>query len=204
MDVISIRLNVPPRHASRYNLQVKNYPRSQIAIRRTAIGIYDLSTVQFIQSVGKMFQDLFHSDNDKVNATLTALDHDFMKDKKKCGCLVTAGGCHALVQLLKKCLDKKIYEIPAYEQVAELNKLADLSTLDNTLSVIIRLTFQHAESRSSISAIGGVEAVVKTMETFPMSQILQECACASLVNLTCCSISLTNTVELELVVKEVP
>jgi hypothetical protein len=64
-------------------------------------------------SIGKMIQDLFHSDNAKVNATLTALDHDFMKDKKKCECLVTAGGCHALVQLLKKCLDKKIDEIPA-------------------------------------------------------------------------------------------
>jgi hypothetical protein len=146
-------------------------------------------------SIGKIIQDLFHSNNDKVNATLTALDHDFMKDKKKCECFVTAGGCHALVQLLKNYLKKKIDEIPAYEQVTDLNKLAELSTLDNTLSVIIRLTFQHAESRSSISAIGGVEAVAKVMKAFPKCQALQLNACTSLRNLALCSIGKANAIE---------
>jgi hypothetical protein len=52
-------------------------------VRRTANGICDLSIAQFIQSVGKMFQDLFHSDNAKVSATLNALNHDSMKENKK-------------------------------------------------------------------------------------------------------------------------
>jgi hypothetical protein len=67
-------------------------PRSQLAIRRTANGIYDISIVQFIQSVGKMFQDLFHSDNAKVNATLDALNHESMKGNKIYDKLLAVGG----------------------------------------------------------------------------------------------------------------
>jgi dissimilatory sulfite reductase (desulfoviridin) alpha/beta subunit len=76
-----------------------------------------------------------------------------------------------------------------------VNELAELSTLDNTLSVIIRLTFQHAESRSSISAIGGVAAVVKAMKNFPKCQALQLNACTSLRNLALCSIGKANAFE---------
>jgi hypothetical protein len=45
-------------------------------------------------------------------------------------------------------------------------------------------TFRHAESRASITAIGGVEVVVKAMKTFPWYQALQVNACSSLVSLT--------------------
>jgi hypothetical protein len=147
-----------------------------------------------IQTIGKMIQDLFCSDNAKVNATLDAL-HLNNEDKKKCESLVTAGGCLALVQLLKKCLDKAIASSSAYEQVTDLNKLADLTTLHKTLCVVTRLTFQHAESRIGISAIGGVEAVVKIMKTFPKCQDLQDFACGTLRNLTGSSISKANAIE---------
>jgi hypothetical protein len=46
-------------------------------------GSTNVSTVQVIQSVGEMFQDLFHSDNAKVSATLDALNHDFVVPKRR-------------------------------------------------------------------------------------------------------------------------
>jgi hypothetical protein len=66
-----------------------------------------------ISSIGKIIQDLFRSDNPKVNATLDTLFLDLDKNEEKCENLVTAGGCFALVQLLNKYLDKAIARIPA-------------------------------------------------------------------------------------------
>jgi hypothetical protein len=137
-----------------------------------------------IQSIGKLIQDLFHSDNAKVNTTLDALDLDFIKDKKNCESLVTAGGCFVLTHLMKNCLDKAMDEIPACNQVTKLTDFTELMTLHKTLNVITSLTFWHAESRIGIAAIGGVETVVKVMKTFPKCQTLQECACGALLNLT--------------------
>jgi hypothetical protein len=116
------------------------------------------------------------------------LDLDLEEDKKKCESLVTAGGCFALIHLMKNCINKTIDEIPACDQVTELDELAELSTLDNTLRAITRLSFQHDESTVGIVAIGGVEAVVKVMKTFPKCQALQLNACTSLLNLAFCSI----------------
>jgi hypothetical protein len=39
VDVVFTLLNVPPRHATKYNLQVNITPRSELAICRTANGI---------------------------------------------------------------------------------------------------------------------------------------------------------------------
>jgi hypothetical protein len=47
-----------------------------------------------------MFQDLFHFDNAKVNATLDVLNHDSMKDNKIYDKFQASGGCFALVHLL--------------------------------------------------------------------------------------------------------
>jgi hypothetical protein len=105
------------------------------------------------------------------------------------------GGCFALVQLLKNCLDKAIEEIPACDQVTELDTLTVLTTLEKTLIVITRLTFQHDESKVGITATGGVEAVVKVMKTFPKCQKLQDRACTSLRNLACCSSGKTKATE---------
>jgi hypothetical protein len=141
-----------------------------------------------IQSVGKMIQDLAHSDNAKVNALLDALDQDLDEDKIKCESFVTAGGCLALVLVLTKYLDKAVDRIPACDQVIELNELGELTTLDKTLRVIISLTFCHDESQVGISTIGCVEAVVKIMKTFPKCADLQERACGALLNLSDCRI----------------
>jgi hypothetical protein len=151
--------------------------------------------VESIQIIGKMIQEIFHSDNAKVNAALVALYLNLDKDKKNCEILVTAGGCLALVQLLNTCLDKAIARIPACDQVTRLNTLAELTTLDKTLFVIISLTYQHDESAVGIASIGGVDVVVRVMKTFPKCQKLQDLACTSLGNLACCGIGKVNAIE---------
>jgi hypothetical protein len=151
-----------------------------------------------MEIIGTLIQDLAHSDRATVNSALDVLNLDFMQDKTKRESLVTAGGCLALVYLMKNCLDKAIDRIPTCDQVTELwelSELAELTTLHKTLNVIIILTFQHDESRVGISAIGGVEQVVKIMQTFPKCQALQERACGALRNLACCSIGKRKVVE---------
>eukprot|EP00527_Entomoneis_sp_CCMP2396_P004132 CAMPEP_0198155220 /NCGR_PEP_ID=MMETSP1443-20131203/69021_1 /TAXON_ID=186043 /ORGANISM="Entomoneis sp., Strain CCMP2396" /LENGTH=370 /DNA_ID=CAMNT_0043821961 /DNA_START=31 /DNA_END=1143 /DNA_ORIENTATION=+ len=203
--------------------------------------VADAARFNSMESIGKMIQDLFDSDNAKVNAALDTLDLDLSRNKNKCEKIQAVGGCLALVQLLKlwlekaiaivpacdqvaelnelaelttlkntlyviisclglvqllkSCLEKAIDIIPACDQVAELNELAELTTLKNTLYVIISLTFQHDESRDGISAIGGVEAVVKIMKTFPKCQQLQKCAIDTLGNLAACGIGKKKVVE---------
>jgi hypothetical protein len=49
-----------------------------------------------------MFQDLFHSNNATVNATLLdALNHDSIKDNKIYDKLQAVGGCSALSHLMQ-------------------------------------------------------------------------------------------------------
>jgi hypothetical protein len=78
-----------------------------------------------------------------------------------------------------------------------LNESAELTTLQyKTLTVIIRLTFQHGESKVGIAAnVGGVEAVLKVKKTCPKCQALQEGACDALRNLACCSIGQAKAIE---------
>ena len=56
------------------------------AMTEDAVAANALSTAtedeEPIQSVGKIIQDLFHTDNAKINAALAALNLDFIKDKK--------------------------------------------------------------------------------------------------------------------------
>jgi hypothetical protein len=161
----------------------------------TAANAASIEHAETYKSIGKMIQDLAHSDNAKVNAALDALFLDLDNDKKKCEKIQAVGGCFVLVEVLKKFLDKAIARIPACNQVTELNEVAELKTLHKACTVIIRLTFLHDESRVGISAIGGVEAVVKVMKTFPKCQALQECACGALRNLACCSVGIANAIE---------
>jgi hypothetical protein len=146
------------------------------------------------RSIGKMIEDLFCSDSAKVDA-LDVLDLYFMRNKKKRELFVTAGGCFVLVQLMKTCLNVAIARIAATDQVAELNELAELTTLRTTLGVITNLTFNHDDSRVGITAVGGVEALVKVMQTFPKCQYLQAYACATLTNLACCSVGKAKAIE---------
>jgi hypothetical protein len=144
-----------------------------------------------------MIQDLFHSDNAKVNAALDALFHglDNENDKKKGDKIQAVGGCFALVHLMQNCLDKAVDRISACDQVTDLNELAELTTLHKTFAVIVALIFCHDESKIGIAAIGGVEAVVKVMKTFPKCQVLQRRACYVLSHLVCCSICKAKDIE---------
>jgi hypothetical protein len=135
--------------------------------------------------IGEKIHDLSGSDNAEVNAALVVLSMDVKRNPTARNNLVAAGGCCALVQLLKNCLEKAIDGIPACDQVTELNELVELMILRNTLLVITNLTYRHVNSRAGITAIDGVEAVVKAMKTFPKCQTLHERACAALLNLIC-------------------
>jgi hypothetical protein len=152
---------------------------------------------EVVESIGEMIQGLFQSDNAKLNDalcyTLDALNLDFITDKNKCERFVTAGGYFVLIQLLKKCLDKAIDRIPACDQVTELNEFAELTSLRKTFGVI--MTFRHEESSAGIALIGGVEAVVKVMQTFPKCQALQTSACRALTCLATCNIGAVKAIE---------
>jgi hypothetical protein len=54
-----------------------------------------------MERIGQIIQDLFHSDTTKASTALDVLDLNLNEDEKKCESLVTAGGCFALVQLMK-------------------------------------------------------------------------------------------------------
>jgi hypothetical protein len=146
--------------------------------------IHDLSGSNNVE-VNVMIQDLFRSDSVKVYAALMELYRVLMKDSTTRNNLVAADGCRALVHLLNNCLQKAIDEIPACDQVTELNEVVELMILRNTLLVITNLTYRHINSRVGITAIDGVVAVVNVMKTFPKCQTLQERACAALLNLIC-------------------
>jgi hypothetical protein len=145
--------------------------------------------------VGKMIQDLFCSDNAKVNAALNALNPDFCKDKEKCDTVAAWGGCAALVHLLTDCLEKAMKKAPASAQVSELHELAELTTLQKTLIAIINLTYGSEMGKVGITTVGGVEAAVKVMKTFPKCQALQQHACSALSNLARYSIGKEKTIE---------
>jgi hypothetical protein len=148
-----------------------------------------------LEGVGKMIQDLAHSDNVKVNAALDALNLDFRKGKENCDTATAWGGCAALVHLLKDRLKKVTKKVPACDQVSELNELAELMTLHKTLKVITDLSFGSEMGEVGIATIGGVEAAVKVMQTFPKCQPLQEEASLALLNLPRCSISKAKATE---------
>jgi hypothetical protein len=144
-----------------------------------------------MEGIGKLIQDLAHSDNTKVYAALDALNMDLKEDKNKCYKIQIAGGCHALVLLLKKCTESPV----VCAQVTALNELAELTTLHKTLHIMIRLTHHLDESKVGIAANGGVEAVVKAMKTFPKCQKTQLYSCFLLHNLACCRIGKKRIVE---------
>jgi hypothetical protein len=147
---------------------------------------------------GKMIQDLFRSDNAKVNAVLDDLNREFLNDKtvENCDTVAAWGGCAALVHLLKDRLKKVMKKAPACDQVSELNELVELTTLHKTLNAISSLTCQSETSRVGITILGGVEAAVEVMKTFPKCQALQEHGCAALRNLAGYSIGKAKVIEL--------
>jgi hypothetical protein len=110
-----------------------------------------------------MFQDLFHSDSAKANATLDVLNHDYINDNKLYDKLQAVGGCSALVHLMQNCLNKATDGFSGCDQVTELIERAELTTLSKTLIVIISWTSLHDESKVGIKAISGVEAIARVL-----------------------------------------
>jgi hypothetical protein len=175
-----------------------NWPNNddvQTQVRRVTAQMTATTAANTDHIIGALIKDLLSSDNATVNAALVALFMGLEKDPTTCANIVALDGCHALVQLLKNCLEKAIDSIPAYDRVTELYEFDALAILDNTLRLITNLTFNHYGSQAGMTAIGGVKAVVKAMSTFPKCQALQECACAALRNLTSWSIGKAKAIE---------
>jgi hypothetical protein len=107
------------RVATATNSSVSNNPEQEASMER----------------IKEKIRDLSGSYNAEVNAALVALFTDLKKDPTTCDNIVAAGGCRALVQLLKNCLEKAIDGIPACDQVTELNELAELETNYETLDL---------------------------------------------------------------------
>jgi hypothetical protein len=80
-----------------------------------------------IECIGALVQDLFPFGSAKVSATLDALNLDLLGNKKKCDKIHAVGGCLALVQALKNCLDKAMKKIPQCDQVTKINGLSGLT-----------------------------------------------------------------------------
>jgi hypothetical protein len=146
-----------------------------------------------LQRIGKLIQDFSHSDNAKVNDALYTLY--LLAEPKTSDSVVAAGGCLALVLLVKGCLNKATGKIPACHQVTELNELAELKTLCRSLRVITDLTNMQNVIMDAITAVGGVEAVVEVMKQFPKCRALQSSACDAIRNLARCSIGKNQAVE---------
>jgi hypothetical protein len=87
-----------------------------------------------MESIGLLIQDLFHSDNAKVNATLDTLSVGLAKDRKKQDKIQSVGGFFALVHLVKDCLKETMDKFPACDQDIELIEAAELYKLYKTLS----------------------------------------------------------------------
>lgn len=96
---------------------------------------------------------------------------------------------------IEKCLAKAIDKSPMWDQVTGLDESAEVTTIHKTLHIMIRSTHHLDESKVGISAIGGVEAVVRIMKTFPKCPALQEYAYYLLHNLACCSVGKNRIVE---------
>jgi hypothetical protein len=188
--------------------QLKNASQPKTKVPETIVSIGDQTDSEqgesvsdatredeFMEIIGKLIQDLFHSDNAKVDAALDGLLLDLDHDEEA-GQLQAAGGCFALVQFVKDCLKEAIRQkIFACDRVTEVARYADLIILWKSLAVITKLTIHRNESRVGISSVGGVEAMFEVMKTFPKCEALQAKACHALHSLTCCRIGKKKVLE---------
>jgi hypothetical protein len=149
---------------------------------------------EHVEGIEKLIRDLSSSDNATVDAALDTLSQDLEDDVKR-DTITAWGGCAALVHLLKDRLKKEVEKIPPCDQVTELNELPELKTIQNTLHVLVLFTYYSEMGRVGISTVGGVAAVIETMESFTKCQPLQDRACHVLGNLACCSIGKANIIE---------
>jgi hypothetical protein len=96
--------------------------------------------------VGKLIQDLAHSDNARVNTALDALNLELKNDDKKRDAFTFVGGCAALVHLVKDRLKKAMKKVPACDQVTvtEVNEFPELETMEKTLDLIVNFTSRSA------------------------------------------------------------
>jgi hypothetical protein len=154
-----------------------------------------------LEQMGIYVQCLFSTERTRVQAALDALVQNLHTNPRKCSDIVTVGGCFALVQLVRMCLQKASTQKAsrrsrcASHLVTELDQRVDLNVMCHALRVMIRLTYRHDDSKLGINAIGGVQVVVDVMRTFPLCCELQRTACNTLYNLTCCTIGKKKAVE---------
>jgi hypothetical protein len=142
-------------------------------------------------SIIKLFPDLFHSDSAKARAAHDTMFWDLYEDKLNE--LQAAGGYLVLVKVVKDRL-RSATEIMLACDGRGVTKF-EFTELNAAIYAIVLLTNGHHQSRVEISMVGGVETIVKVMESFPKCLALQENACAALRNLTYCSIGKKKALE---------
>jgi hypothetical protein len=137
-----------------------------------------------MESIIKLFPDLFHSDSAKARAALDTLFWDLYEEKLDE--VQAAGGYLVLVKVVKDCLRNATENMLACDGRGVTN--FEFTELNAAIYAIVLLTNGHHKSRVEISMVDGVETIVKVMDSFPKCLALQENACAALRNLTYCSI----------------
>jgi hypothetical protein len=143
-----------------------------------------------MESVIKLFPDLFHSDSAKARAALDTLFWDLYEDKLDQ--LQAAGGYVALVKVVKDCLKTATENMLACD--GRVTKV-EFTKLNAVIDVIVLLTNGHHDSMVGISSFGGVETIVNVMKSFPGCLALQISACKALRNLTHSHLGKNRTLE---------
>jgi flagellin-specific chaperone FliS len=152
-----------------------------------------------LEIIGELVQNLSHSDSGIVRDSLKTLYNSFLDldlDKEKCNDMLTVGGGHSLVLLVKKFLKQAATKFAGRDQLTMVRGCGfELRILQKSIILIAKLTYHNGAMRAGISAIGGVEAILEVMKTFPKCKALQKSACYVLANLTECKIGKKKAVE---------
>jgi hypothetical protein len=102
-------------------------------------------------------------------------------NRKACRVIITT-----FVSLIGKSESESVFDATTGELV---------ETIYMTLGLLVSLMYGHDNGKVETISAGGVEEIVKVMQTFPNCQKLQRAACAALYFLTLCSIGKKKAVE---------
>jgi hypothetical protein len=143
-----------------------------------------------VEGIGKLIHALTCSNEAVVDAALDSLYRYSIRGfgSLSWAKIAAVGGCFAIVQLVLKSLETAIEIIPLRDQVDDFHLQVVTGRLSRAFIIISNMTHVYPISMYSINSIGGVEVLVKTMQTFPNHPWLQLRACNALCNLTACPV----------------
>jgi hypothetical protein len=133
--------------------------------------------------------DLFDPDVAVVETALNYLNRSRLaQDDEKRVKVVSAGGCLALVMLVKNRLETLFpkWEPIAWNSALEEGEMmrVERRLLFKTLSLIKAVAYKNEKSVNVFARIGGIEATIALMEAIPLCGEIQGVACGVLCSLT--------------------